>query len=422
MRLFSRLFFTLTLFFLLASSCYALNIPDTLVLKTDFKIWTIKPKSADFYSEYNKAFFKNLEVKTLSEDIPLIENLINHGLVEGVDIIKIRQYLESKIAPEVFREREDVTIDMDEEGNVTFEGSGLSGRRLDVGKASIMIKHALEHNVDYLNLPLIREYSQVTVLNEDLKQMGIQELFSSGETDFSGSPYNRISNINVGLSKFNGHIIKPGEEFVFGNVLGQVGPETGYKQELVIKGDQTVPEYGGGLCQVSTTTYRAILAAGFPVTMRKNHSYAVSYYTPHGLDATVYPPSPDLKFINDSPAHILMQAFTIGNKAYYNFYGTKDKREVYMIGPYYSGWTSPPPKKTKQSEKLAPGEVKILGHAVPGLSATWYRHVLYNDEEIDENTGVRDFLETIFSKYQARPDYYAVGAESVDEEASENGY
>lgn len=419
MKILFRLFFILTLLSIFGSSCYALNIPDTLTLKTDFKIWTIKPKSADFYSEYNKTFFKNLEIKTPENEISLLDGLISQGLKEGVDIIKIRQYLESKIVPEIFREVQDVTINMDSEGKVIFDGNGLFGRQLDTEKAAIMIKYALEHNVDYLTLPIIKEDPKVTILSEYLQQIGIQELFSSGETDFSGSTHNRINNINVGLNKFNGHIIKPDEEFVFGNVLGTVGPETGYKQELVIKGDQTIPEYGGGLCQVSTTTYRAALAAGFPVTMRKNHSYAVSYYTPHGLDATVYPPSPDLKFINDSPGHILMQAFTIGNKAYYNFYGTKDEREVYMIGPYYSGWASPPPAITKYSEKLAPGEVKILGHAVSGLSSTWYRHVLYNDKKIDGNTEIRDFLETIFSKYQARPNYYVVGA---DQAVSDNGY
>jgi len=416
MRLFLRSVFTLTLFFIFISASHALDIPDTLVMKSDATLWTIKPRLADFYSDYNKTLFKDIEIKTLPDEVPLIENYISQGSVEGVDLMKIRQYLESKLAPEIFREREDVTIDMDEFGKVIFEGHGLYGRYLDVEKAAIMIKHALQNGIDFLTLPIIREDPNVTVLNEDLQQMGIIELFSAGETDFSGSPYNRISNINVGLSKFSGHIIKPNEEFVFGNVLGNVGAETGYLPELVIKGDRTVPEYGGGLCQVSTTTYRAVLAAGFPVTERKNHSYAVSYYAPHGLDATVYPPSPDLKFINDSPAHILMQAFTIGNKAYYNFYGTKDDRDVYMIGPYYSAWRSAPPAKTEYSSDLAPGQIKILGHAVPGLNSSWFRQVVHNGNPDDEN----NFLEHIFSNYQARPEFYLVGEKPLTN--LDNGY
>ncbi|MBN2087814.1 VanW family protein [Candidatus Peregrinibacteria bacterium] len=386
---------------------YAEGLPNSLVLKTPFRIWTINPNKMDFQSEYEKMYFGDFEVNTDEEDSLFIEGLLETKPVEGIDLKKITAYLEKVIAPELEREKSDVTIDMNEEGKVTFDGYGLYGRKLDIEKTAGMIKYALEHNIEYVHLPFIREEPIVNVLSEDLKTMGIIELFSSGETDFSGSPANRIVNINTGLSKFNGHIIKPNEEFVFGDVLGEVGPETGYKQELVIKGAETIPEYGGGLCQVSTTTFRAALDAGFPILERKNHSYAVSYYTPHGLDATVYPPSPDLKFINDSPAHILMQSFTIGSKAYYNFYGTKDNRESFLIGPYYSGWKAAPPAKTVVDSKLAPGETKVVGHKVSGLDSTWYRHVVYNDETKEE----KDNIYTIYSKYQARPDYYLVGPE-----------
>jgi len=207
-----------------------------------------------------------------------------------------------------------------------------------------------------------------------------------------------------------------------------VDGSTGYLKELVIKGDKTVPEFGGGLCQVSTTAYRAVLAAGFPVTERRNHSYAVSYYKPLGLDATVYPPSVDMQFVNDSPYSMLIQSFTVDNKAYYNFYGQNLNRTVHMIGPYYGGWFSPPAKRVEYSEKLSPGETQVVGHAVPGVNVTWYRHVTYNDEAVkNETTGKEEpktFIEMIHSKYQARPDFYIVGGDapaSTPVDASANG-
>lgn len=409
MRNLLRLISLLILICLFSANGYAEDLPNSLVLKTDFKIWTLNPNKYDFQSEYKKMFFIDFEISPLNENASIIGNLIKKKAVEGLDIMKIRSYLEKSVAPDIVREKSDVTIDMDDEGNVTFDGHGLFGRTLDIDKATAMIKYALENGIEYIHLPLMRDEPVVEILSEDLKTMGIIEQFSSGETDFSGSSYNRIININTGLAKFSGHIIKPNEEFVFGDILGVVGPETGYKQELVIKGDETIPEYGGGLCQVSTTSFRAALDAGFPITERKNHSYAVSYYTPHGLDATVYPPSPNLRFINDSPAHILIQSFTIGKNAYYNYYGTKDNREVVMIGPYYSGWKAAPPARTKITSKLAPGVTKMVGHRVSGLNSAWYRQVIYNDK-LEET---KDSLYSIFSKYQARPDYYLVGADNI---------
>lgn len=419
MKIFIRLIsiFVFTCFF--AVNGYAEGLPNSLVLKTDFRIWTVNPNKMDFQSNYEKMFFNDFEVSPLDENASIIDNLLNKKNVQGLDIMKIRSYLEDYVAPYIVREKSDVTIDMDNEGNVSFDGYGLFGRTLDIDKAVGMLKYAIENNIEYVHLPIIRDESIISVLSEDLKTMGIIEQFSSGESDFSGSPYNRIFNINTGLSKFNGHILKPGEEFVFGDILGVVGHETGYKQELVIKGAETIPEYGGGLCQVSTTSFRAALDAGFPITERRNHSYAVSYYTPHGLDATVYPPSPNLRFVNDSPAHILIQAFTVGKNAYYNYYGTKDSRESILIGPYYSGWIAAPPARTKVTTDLSPGETKMVGHRVSGLNSTWYRQVIFNDE----NEKSEQDIYTIFSKYQARPDYYLVGADAAPvTTSSENGY
>jgi vancomycin resistance protein YoaR len=396
---------------------YADDVPTSMILKTDFRIWEINPSRLDLFSDYSKTDFAGLTVDLKSDELTMTGGLLAESQVEGIDSMKIRQYLESRIAPDINRDKTDVTIDMDEAENITFEGTGLYGRKLDLEAATRMMEYALKHDIKYVNLPLIREDPVVTVKSEKLKEMGIKELLAGGETDFAHSPYNRITNINVGLSKFQGHIVKPGEEFVFGNTLGVVDGTTGYLKELVIKGDKTVPEYGGGLCQVSTTAYRAVLAAGFPVTERRNHSYAVSYYQPLGLDATVYPPSVEMKFLNDTPNYFVMQTFTEGSKAYYNFYGTKTNRQVHMIGPFYDRWISPPPEKIEYSKNLEPGEVLVVGHAVSGVDVRWYREVTYNDEmTVNEETGQpekKHFLEKIFSKYQARPDYTIIGSEDT---------
>lgn len=171
---------------------------------------------------------------------------------------------------------------------------------------------------------------------ENLSKLGIKELISTGVSDFSGSPSNRRHNIAVGASIFNGVIVKPDEEFSFTTTLGEVSAKTGYLPELVIKEDKTIPEYGGGLCQVSTTAFRAAVLAGLPITERKPHSYRVKYYDwPYGpgFDSTVYIPHPDMRFVNDTGHYILIQTYISGNRLYFEFYGTKGKRTTKIVGP-----------------------------------------------------------------------------------------
>jgi len=170
---------------------------------------------------------------------------------------------------------------------------------------------------------------------DNIDDLGIMELVASGESDFSGSPRNRKHNIAVAAEKLNGILIQPNEEFRLVENIGEINAEAGYLPELVIKQNKTVPEYGGGLCQIATTNFRAAVNAGFEITERKNHSYAVHYYDPQGTDATIYSPRPDLRFVNDTGNHILMQTKIDGDKLSFEFYGTKDNREVILDGPHY---------------------------------------------------------------------------------------
>lgn len=131
-----------------------------------------------------------------------------------------------------------------------------------------------------------------------------------------------------------GVIVEPGETFSFNKYLGEVDGEHGFLPELVIKKSGTVPEFGGGLCQVSSTAFRAAMDAGLPITERRNHAYAVQYYAPQGTDATIYPGVVDLKFTNDTPGSILVWPYEKdANTLIFDFYGTKDGRQVILEKP-----------------------------------------------------------------------------------------
>lgn len=168
----------------------------------------------------------------------------------------------------------------------------------------------------------------------NIDKFGIVELIGKGESNFSGSPKNRIHNINVALERFQGYLLKPTEEFSFTTILGEVDEDHGYKEELVIKNNETIPEFGGGVCQVSTTMFRVALNSGLEITERHNHAYPVSYYNPQGTDATIYVPKPDLRFINDTGKHIFINTRIDGYKLIIEFYGTSDGRRVELDGPH----------------------------------------------------------------------------------------
>ena len=172
------------------------------------------------------------------------------------------------------------------------------------------------------------------IATKDINNMGITSLIGRGVSNFAGSPINRIHNIKLGAARFQGVLIKPREEFSFNIILGESGPEQGYLPELVIKRDKTIAEYGGGLCQVSTTTFRAAIYAGLPIIERYPHAFPVQYYNPQGFDATIYPPHPDLRFVNDTPNYLLVQTKTEGYYLIFEFYGTDDGRKVKLDGPY----------------------------------------------------------------------------------------
>ncbi len=183
------------------------------------------------------------------------------------------------------------------------------------------------------DIELVVEETEPVINQKTITAKGIDTLLGRGESNFSGSPKNRRYNIAVGAAKFNNTLIAPDEEFSFNKILGEVDEKTGYLPDLVIKNDRTTPEYGGGLCQVSTTAFRAAIYSGLPITERRPHSYPVVYYNPQGMDATIYPPHPDLRFKNDTGGFILIQTKILKDKLIFNFFGKKTGRRIKIIGP-----------------------------------------------------------------------------------------
>lgn len=244
---------------------------------------------------------------------------------------KITEYL-NKLAKEI--DQPTINAKLETESNrATIFAPGQKGQKLELEKTYQAIMTNILSQPPVKKTELVVEETQPKITLNKTNQLGINGLLASGVSNFAGSPANRISNIKLGASKFNSLILMPDEEFSFNAILGEVGPDQGYLRELVIKKDVVIPEYGGGLCQVSTTLFRAAVNSGLKITERANHSFPVVYYNPQGFDATIYDPHPDLRFINDTPNHLLIEAVVKGNQLTFNFYGTADGRKTKIIGP-----------------------------------------------------------------------------------------
>ncbi len=253
---------------------------------------------------------------------------------------KITSYLEG-IAKEIDFAPTDARLSVIN-GKITEFSTAQRGRLLNVPESQADIISALTQSTGFSaktpngenSIELVIDEIEPKLALDKINDLGINALLGRGESNFAGSPNSRIHNIGIGAKTFNGVLLRSGQEFSFNQTLGAVDALTGYLPELVIKGGKVTPEYGGGLCQVSTTLFRAAVAAGLIISERHPHSIPVRYYNPQGFDAAIYPGVSDLKFKNDTPAYILIQSSISGSKLYFEIYGTSDGRKVTIDGPH----------------------------------------------------------------------------------------
>lgn len=251
-----------------------------------------------------------------------------------IDEGAVKQSLES-LALKTDIDPEDAAFGGDENGKIIVIIPEKFGQKLDIARSFEILTKALRENKEPLvriELPIIPVAPAIR--GSDAERLGIKELIGSGSSNFKGSPKNRVYNIKRSLEQFQSLIIPAGEEFSFVEHLGEVDEANGYLPELVIKDNKTQPEFGGGVCQVSSTVFRAAILSGMKITERRNHSYPVQYYLPYGFDATIYIPKPDFRFLNNTGNAVMMQSIIEGTKLTFQFFGTKDGRTVSMDGPH----------------------------------------------------------------------------------------
>jgi len=308
----------------------------------------------------------------------------------------LRAFLE-EWAPALAIEPVDALFHFDEySGQLEPISPSQEGRALDVGASVVRIVQELKAGNRYITL-VVQSVPPRYPDTATAEELGIVELVAEGDSYFIGSPSGRDHNIRLAAGKFDGLVIDPGETFSFNHYLGDVSTEAGYDESYITAGEQLAIEVGGGICQVSTTAFRAAFWGGYPIVQRWYHHYRVGYYELRGagvgMDATVYSPQVDFKFTNDRSHPLLIETEIeeAAHRLVFRFYSTDDGRRVEKSEPEISDETEPAPPIYQLDEDLEPGTVIRWQSAVDGLTATIERHVydaadevLYHDTFVSE--------------------------------------
>ena len=261
-----------------------------------------------------------------------------------------------------------------------------SGKELDVSKFTNDFKSSLFEERVVVNVSMNQVEGPT-----DKEKYGIYALLGEGVSHYAGSISGRIHNLTLAADKTNGVLVAPGAIYSMNNSIGEVDAEHGFQLAYIIKGNRTVLGEGGGVCQTSTTLFRAVLNAGLPVVMRYPHAYRVGYYEQDmsvGFDAAVFQPSWDMKFKNNTSAYVLVQtSWDVNeNSLTFRIYGTPDGRIVEISKPVITN-QSPPPEPVYQDDPNLPiGQVVQVEHPAWGASVTFTRTVKRGDTVLSTDT------------------------------------
>lgn len=313
--------------------------------------------------------------------------------------------------PEVARE----AVTIGQEGNVLKRF--LTQNRLKNGETvTFSLKYtvdgeaarqAVENNTAVLNreatdATLTRENGEFIVNPEQLAL--VKDLLGEGTTEYGNGTSGRKQNVAVGAEKINGTLVQPGEEFSVEAVVVPFDAENGYALAASYEMGKVVDSYGGGICQVSTTLYVAVLKAELEVTERYSHSMIVHYVDP-SMDAAIAEGLKDLKFINNTDAPIYIEASADGSTLHFAIYGheTRDPNRTVRYESETTSTEDPTPGLTEDANASF-GTIEQTSYGYQGSTARLWKIVNDNGNETKEQVNS--------STYRMTSDVYTVGTKT----------
>ncbi len=288
-------------------------------------------------------------------------------------------------------------------GQVQVTKESQDGIKVDQTKAITAVKAALA-TPDKRTVDLPTNSAPPKVSSKDIGALGIKELIGTGNTSFKGSTAERATNIKIAAGYLDGVVVPPGDTFSFLDAVAPITLDRGYVEGYVIAAERTQRGVGGGVCQVSTTVFRAAFWSALQISERHQHAYRVSWYEskgePVGFDAAVFDPGVDFKFVNNTPGFLLVQSVLTGDELNVNFYGTKIADEVKLVGPKIENQLNPPQDIYQLDPTLPAGTTKQVETAHKGLDTTITRQIYKGGQLVSEDP--------FFSRFEAWPNWFMV--------------
>lgn len=271
---------------------------------------------------------------------------------------------------------------------------------LDEAATSEAIDAALKNGTDTAEAFLAdRAAPQLTI--EDFKRRGVVAHLSTGNSNYKGSSKARITNIRAAGRHFQNRFFS-GDTFSFNRHIGTISEKNGFVAGAIIAGDKTETGLGGGVCQTSTTVFRALYTAGLPVVERHSHSYKVHFYQPEGFDAAIYQPTLDLRMKNDTGADLWFQSDFDDESGEFNVhvFGAKPSREVKLSEVKTISEIKPPASRTIYTTQLPKGKRQLGEAAATGGVTEMTRTIVQNGKTKTDK---------LRSSYRAWPATYVEG-------------
>lgn len=253
------------------------------------------------------------------------------------------------------------------------------------------VKQVLSEEKDEYKIPLkITKPSKTTDM---LGEEAFPDKLASYSTTYNAGDYNRSNNVELSARKINGVVLMPGEEFSYNKTLGKRTPEAGYKPAPAYVGGKTVNEYGGGICQTSSTLYNVVLLSNLEVTSRTNHCYPASY-VPISRDATVSWGTLDFKFKNNRKYPIKIKSTAGGGTVKIDILGVKQEDDYEVEIQSYVSSTIGFKTQYEDNPNLEEGKEKVIQSGSNGCVGVAYKILKKNGNVISKTLLSKDTYST----------------------------